>query len=93
MPFFQSPKTGKAKRKIKAYYQPTLRSLETFLGGYRGYNETRAEGTSTAASAETPTTMKRHTQKGQQNLPAEQPDIGEMLHSQPKLQQHKQMGH
>ncbi|CAH2295351.1 Hypothetical predicted protein [Pelobates cultripes] len=67
MPFFRPPKTGKAKRKIKAYYQPTLRSLETFLGGYRGYNETRAEGENTAASAETPTTMKHHTQRGQQS--------------------------
>ncbi|CAH2315917.1 Hypothetical predicted protein [Pelobates cultripes] len=33
-----------AKRKTRAYCQPTLHTLETFLGGYRGYNELRAEG-------------------------------------------------
>ncbi|CAH2285223.1 Hypothetical predicted protein [Pelobates cultripes] len=79
MPFFQPPKTGKARRKIKAYYQPTLRSLETLLGDYREYCDTRAEGENIAATAETPITMKRRTQKGQQNSPAEQRDVGEML--------------
>ncbi|CAH2311005.1 Hypothetical predicted protein [Pelobates cultripes] len=87
MPFFQPPKTGKAKRKIKAYYQPTLRSLETLLRDYRGYCDTRAEGESIAATAETPMTMKCRTQKGQQNSPAEQRDVGEMLRrqTQPKM--------
>ncbi|CAH2223558.1 Hypothetical predicted protein [Pelobates cultripes] len=79
MPFFQAPKTGKAKRKTRAYCQPTLHTLETFLGGYRGYNELRAEGENTTTPVDTPATMTRRSQKGQQSSPAEQPDIGELL--------------
>ncbi|CAH2311675.1 DENN domain-containing 1B isoform X1 [Pelobates cultripes] len=79
MPFFQPPKTGKTKRKTRAYYQPTLHTLETFLDGYCGHTEQRAVGENTTATVDTTATMTRHSQKGRQSLPIEQPDIGELL--------------
>ncbi|CAH2301551.1 Hypothetical predicted protein [Pelobates cultripes] len=82
MPFFQPPKSGKAKRKTRAYLPQATHILETLLGNYQVHDNLDMEGEDTSTPKDTPTTKGRRTQKLQQGSRVEQPDIGVLLQRQ-----------
>ncbi|CAH2306821.1 Hypothetical predicted protein, partial [Pelobates cultripes] len=82
MPFFQPQKSGKVKRRLKAYPSPTISGLEDFLGGVYSRGEHTLSSDPLPTHNDTPTNMGRRMQKAQSGHPAEQPDIGALLQRQ-----------
>ncbi|CAH2300481.1 Hypothetical predicted protein [Pelobates cultripes] len=85
MPFFQSPKTGRPKRKSRAYLPAAYRDLDFLPSGTPEQRGPELTKRPTSPGNKTPVNMGRRTQKPGPS--AEHSDIGAMLQRQapPKM--------